>query len=145
MPFHLSAQTAVLMAAFILVSVVFGSFTVSGQWRALAARFPAPDSPPYGEKRFSFSSLRMTHGTGGIYQNCVTIGVSDRGISLSIWSPMRLFHPALLIPWRAVRSCEPKTFGWSNGRVVNLGVGDRRLEVEECSDASAHEVLLSAS
>jgi hypothetical protein len=121
---HISAQTAVLMVAFVLVSIVFGSFTVSGQWRALAVRFGAPAEPPRGEVSFGFSSLRMTSGIGGIYRNCVTIGVSERGISLALWLPMRLFHPPLLIPWRSVRSCEPKTHGWHKGRSVDLGDGE---------------------
>lgn len=120
----MSPQIAVLMVAFVLVSLVFGSFTVSGQWRALAVRFAAPSDPPRGETRFGFSSLRMTSGLGGIYRGCVTIGVSDRGISLAMWAPMRLFHPGLLIPWRAVRTCEVKDFGWHKGRTVNLGDGE---------------------
>jgi hypothetical protein len=112
------------MAGFVIVSVVFGAYTVSGQWRSLAVRFPAPDTPPHGERRFGFSSLRMMSGIGGIYQGCVTIGVSERGLSLTIWAPIRLFHPPLLIPWRAVRSCEPKTLGLHEGRQVDLGDGD---------------------
>jgi hypothetical protein len=120
----MSAHVVVLMAAFVLVGVVFGGFTVSGQWRALAVRFAAPAEPPRGEVRFGFSSLRMTSGIGGIYHHCVTIGVSDRGISLSLWLPMRLFHPPLLIPWRSVRSCDPKTLAWYKGRTVNLGDGE---------------------
>ena len=120
----LTPQIMVLMVAFAAVGIVFGSFTVSGQWRALAVRFPAPSDPPRGETRFRFSSLRMASGIGGIYHNCVTIGVSDRGISLAIWAPMRLFHPGLLIPWRSVRSAEPKDFMWSKGRTVTLGDGE---------------------
>lgn len=121
---HITAQTAVLMAAFVIVSIVFGSFTVSGQWRALAVRFGAPAEPPRGEVRFGFSSLRLTSGIGGIYSNCVTVGVSERGISLALWLPMRLFHPPLLIPWRSVRKCAQKTLGLHQGLRVDLGDGE---------------------
>ncbi len=136
MPFHLSTQAAVAMAAFVLVSVVIGSYSVSGQWRSLATRFAAPADPQRGEKRFGFSSLRMTGGgLGGIYQGCVTIGVSERGISLALWAPMRLFHPALLIPWRAIESCERKTIGWHQAVQVTLRDGDGFLAFAKPADA----------
>jgi hypothetical protein len=124
MPFHITTQAAVLMGAFVVVSMVFGAYTVSGQWRSLRVRFPAPDTPPPGERRFGFSSLRMMSGIGGVYQSCVTIGVSERGISLTMWAPQRLFHPPLRSTCRAVRYCEAKALGWHEGRRVDLGDGD---------------------
>ena len=108
MPFHISVSSAAALVAFAVVSVLIGSALAgAGGWRALAVRYPAPSTPPADEERYRFSSLRTAGGVIGMatYGSCVTVGVSERGISLALWAPFRLFHPSLLVPWDAVAEC----------------------------------------
>ncbi|HYC31537.1 MAG TPA: hypothetical protein VEB59_04565 [Gemmatimonadales bacterium] len=109
MPFHLAPFAAAAMVLFAAVSVVLGGFIAgAGGWRALAERYPAGATLGNGaEERFRFASLRTSGGALGTaaYGSCVMIGVGDRGISLDLWAPFRLWHPALFIPWAAVEGC----------------------------------------
>ena len=107
MPFHITPFAAVAMVGFVVVSVVIGAIMAgAGGWRALAEMYPAGAGLANGaeEERFRFSSLRTTGGPLGTatYESCVTIGVGDRGISLALWAPFRLWHPAVFLPWNAV-------------------------------------------
>ena len=110
MPFHMTPFALAAMAVFIVGSVIVGAAMAgAGGWRDLAARYPVPPGAPpdEGGERFRFSSLRTAGGTIGTatYESCVTVGVGARGISLALWAPFRLFHPAMFIPWTAVERC----------------------------------------
>jgi hypothetical protein len=127
MPFHISGSSAAALVAFAAVSVLIGSALAgAGGWRALAVRFPAPSTSPADEERYRFTSVRTASGIIGMatYGSCVTVGVSDRGISLALWAPFRLFHPALLVPWDAVEECRAvAVYGqhWTNVSVRAAG------------------------
>jgi hypothetical protein len=106
----LTGRAVIAMVIFAVVSALIGSFlAAAGGWRRAAVRFRAPLTLPQDTERFRFVSLRMTGGLLGVasYHSCVTIGLSERGISLALWAPFRLFHPPLLIPWTAVDECRP--------------------------------------
>ena len=110
MPFHITPFAAVAMVVFIVVSVLIGAFMAgAGGWRALAERYRAGAVLPNtgDEERFRFTSLRTAGGAIGLatYESCVMVGVGDRGISLALFAPFRLWHPPLFIPWEAVEGC----------------------------------------
>jgi len=114
MPFHISPYAALLV--FVAVSVLVGGVMAgAGGWRALAERYPAPVTPPLDEERYRFTSIRTGWGLFGtaLYQGCVTVGVSSRGLSLVRWTPFRLFHPPRFIPREALESC--RSIEWHRG------------------------------
>jgi hypothetical protein len=126
MPIELTRTALVALLAFAGVSIVIGVRLASaGGWRETAERFPAPAAPPAGEQRFRFASLRVAGGglRQADYENCVTIGVSEAGISLSLLRLFRLFHPPMLIPWSAVDRCTAETVLWGHRTRVTLRDG----------------------
>jgi hypothetical protein len=76
-------------------------------WHDLAARFALQGEFP-GE-RFRFKSARMKRGMN--YNNCLTIGVSPVGFSISMPLPFRMSHPALFIPWSEISYRPTKIWG----------------------------------
>jgi hypothetical protein len=131
MPFDLNPIVFVAMLVFVAVSVVVGSLlATAGGWGKAASRFRAPAGPLDESERFRFTSVVMTGGWLGVarYQGCVTIGLSERGISLALWAPFRLFHPPLLIPWSAVEDCKPRlTLGPPGAQILLRGGGGFQL------------------
>ncbi|MGH7551484.1 MAG: hypothetical protein ACREMQ_00475 [Longimicrobiales bacterium] len=128
MPFDLlSTRAIVAMVIFAAVSVVLGSFlATAGGWRRAAYRFRAPAALPEATAHFRFVSMRMTGGLLGVasYHSCVTVGLSENGISLALWAPFRLFHPPLFIPWAAVEDCRPRpTISQDNVQIILRGGG----------------------
>lgn len=94
----------------VLLAIVAGSVVVGGViggWRAMAERYPALAVPPLDEERYRFTSMRSGWGLfwSSYFGNCVTVGVSSRGLSLVVWAPFSLFHPPLFIPWEALEKC----------------------------------------
>lgn len=73
----------------------------------MAKRYPALAVPPLDEERYRFASMRSGWGLfwSSYFGNCVTVGVSSRGLSLAVWAPFSLFHPPLFIPWEALEKC----------------------------------------
>ncbi len=65
-----------------------------GGWARLAEVYE-DDARPAGDAR------SMCSGKIGIvnYSSCLTIGVSDSGLRLSVMLPFRVGHPPILIPW----------------------------------------------
>lgn len=105
MPSHISLPVAIAMVVFVAVAVLIGSAMAgAGGWRDLAERYPMPAALPASDERYRFTSLRTAGGAIGIaiYESCVMVGISSRGISLVLWAPLRLFHPPVLLPWEAV-------------------------------------------
>jgi hypothetical protein len=127
MPFDLPPIVIVAMVIFVGVSAVAGSLLArAGGWGRAASRFRAPTDNVDQAERFPFTSLVMTGGPLGVarYGSCVTVGLSERGISLALWAPFRLFHPPLLIPWSAVEECKPRpTVGRPGAQIVLRGGG----------------------
>jgi hypothetical protein len=94
----------------VLLAIVAGSVVVGGViggWRAMAERYPALAVAPLNEERYRFASMRSGWGLfwSSYFGNCVTVGVSSRGLSLAVWAPFSLFHPPLFIPWEALEKC----------------------------------------
>lgn len=122
MPIQLTGRPVVLMLVFAGVAIVWGSWTAGAAWRSMAARYPLPGRRFTPDERFRFVSLRTTNGLlGGVtYRNCAEVELNERGLQLSMWAPFRMFHPAMLIPWDAVKRWERKFTPWGDAAVIEL-------------------------
>src|SRR5690349_18884318 len=68
-----------------------------GGWRALARHYAA--SEPFYGNRFWFRSGQL----GLIsYGACLMPGANMRGIYLSVFFPLRIGHPPIMVPWQDV-------------------------------------------
>jgi hypothetical protein len=85
-----------------------GAFLTSrlSGWGRLARRFRA--SEPFAGESWSWQRARFRRWFG--YNNCLTVGANQESFYLSILWPFRLFHPALLIPWREIEVEMGKAF-----------------------------------
>ena len=89
-------------------------------WHRLATQFRL-EAPLQGE-RFRFASGSIGAGVLPVsYSNCLFSTVNESGFSLSILFPFRLLSPPLFIPWRAVKSVEPRQRLWATVTMVQLG------------------------
>jgi hypothetical protein len=64
-------------------------------WAALAAVYRLQES--FDGQRWHFQTAQMRWATN--YGNCLTVGVSPRGLYLAVLFLFRPGHPPLLIPW----------------------------------------------
>jgi hypothetical protein len=109
MAMQMSAQAAIAMVLFAIVSVLVGStLSGAGGWRALARRYPGPGDTSPEPVRFRFASMRTSGGLIGSasFANCVTVEVGERGISLALLPGFRFRHPPIFLPWDAVEQCQ---------------------------------------
>ncbi|WP_420129619.1 hypothetical protein [Longimicrobium sp.] len=109
---------------------VVSLLAVTGGWRGLAARFPAPPDPPrWVADRFASVSADLINGASRApvrYNRCVAMYLTDDGVYLRTWLIFRFMHPPLLIPWDAIEGCEEKRFFLSRAIIVHLrGTGTR--------------------
>jgi hypothetical protein len=122
MPINLGGRAIVMMLMFAGIAIVFGSWSAGNAWRALAARYPVPGRRFAPDERFRFVSLRTMNGLlGGVsYKSCVELELNERGMLLTLWAPLRLFHPPMLIPWNAVKQWERKLTPWGDAARLEL-------------------------
>jgi hypothetical protein len=73
--------------------------SIIGGWAKLAEDYRS--EPLMERQRWTFQSAAMRFAAS--YNNVLTVGVSDAGLSLSIFFLFRLGHPPLLIPWSDIR------------------------------------------
>ena len=72
-----------------------------GGWAKLAEPF-AVETPFEGHARRGFQRLQLGRATA--YKNCITFGVDERGLWISVMAPFRFRHPALYIPWSEIET-----------------------------------------
>lgn len=94
-------QTMILTSSFIVGIPLFwcGLIWFIGMltgWQKLSRVYPK-NQPIAGEKFFCMRSMRI--GRMGGYNNALTIGISDQGMSLAMPLPFRMGHPPIFIPW----------------------------------------------
>lgn len=78
---------------------------ISG-WAALAELYRSDDS--FEGERWQFQRGQMRYAMR--YNNNLTIGADQRGLSLSILFLFRAGHPALFIPWSDITESEKDSF-----------------------------------
>jgi hypothetical protein len=87
-----------------------GSVAWLSGWRGLARRWRA--SGPLHGSRFGFSSGSI--GTQDWfpmgYRRTLTLVLAEDGLGLEVALPLRMFSPALFIPWADVESARGETF-----------------------------------
>ena len=105
------------VAGFVVGLVFFILFLVktltgaAGGWRRLAEVY-ATANPPTGQ-----ITKRETIQVGAVtYKRCVTLGVADEGLYVSIW------RKTALIPWTEFKALGQATLYWQ--KVPMLTVGD---------------------
>jgi hypothetical protein len=91
-------------------------FAYSSGWSQLAKQYRTSQSPP---NNLSF----MNSGRVGwvSFKGCLNIGVTSKGLYLSVFPLFRLGHPPLLIPWTAVISAERTKFLFQEGYRLQIG------------------------
>ena len=106
-----------LVAGFVVGLVFFILFLVksltgaTGGWRRLAEVY-ATATPPTGQ-----ITKRETIQVGAVtYKRCVTLGVADEGLYVSIW------RRTVLLPWTEFKAVGQATLYWQ--KVPMLTVGD---------------------
>jgi hypothetical protein len=94
---------------------------VSG-WALLSRRFSTPE--PFNGKTWGWQSARFRGWCN--YNNCLNVGANPEGVYLSILLPFRLFHPALMIPWREIEVETGKAlFGLYDTARFRIGTEER--------------------
>jgi hypothetical protein len=86
---------APLFCILFFIGLVWAIGFVTG-WRRLAKLYPMT-KPLINEKKFYLKSISVSRW--GSYNNCVTIGISDQGMSLSQLFFFRIGHSPVFIPW----------------------------------------------
>lgn len=81
-----------------------------GDWGILAKSFRAREKP-----RGKYFYLRSSAVGMVGYRRMLTVGVTDKGLYLSVLFPFRPLHPPLLIPWSEIKEVhENKFYSWRN-------------------------------
>ena len=79
--------------------------SLMGGWHSLAQSYPVPkDFALSSRDRFRFKSIQMREHTllPVNYGNCVTIGVTARGLYLAPMFMFRFMHAPVFIPWSEI-------------------------------------------
>lgn len=87
-----------------VVMLIIGFLT---GWQSLAKIYPMTQSIP-GEKRLYMQSMGISLISK--YNNCLTVGFSDQGMSLSMPFVFRPGHSPIFIPWEDILAERFKAF-----------------------------------
>ena len=74
-----------------------------GGWSRLTLHYRAQTD--FSGRKWEFQSGRLRWAR---YRGCLTIGASDRGLYLAVFSVFRVGHPPLFIPWSEITTSEHK-------------------------------------
>lgn len=88
-----------LIAIFFLIGRISGWATLANFYRF---------SGEFMGERWQFQSAQMRWKLG--YNNCLTIGVNETGLYLSVFFLFRVGHPTLFIPWTEISTNKKKGY-----------------------------------
>jgi hypothetical protein len=94
-----------------------GLLALLSGWRRVAARFPAGDIPPEGQRFWS-----QVSGFGSVDdKNATCVVVAPAGLHLSATLLFRFARPPILVPWEQVKWRSERRFLWMHNHRLDLG------------------------
>jgi hypothetical protein len=111
---------------------VSASISLLGGWHSLAESYPAPpDFALPSADRFRLKSVQLREHTFVpiSYSNCVTLGVTARGLYLAPIFMFRFLHVPLLIPWSEIIAWDEGGFLWLKWLEVETRSGGARIRL----------------
>ncbi len=84
-----------LITVFLALSVILRFVAWIGGWSTLASKYPGKPFPP--PKTWRFRSMRMGGWTR--YNNVLTIGADETGLTLAMPSLFSAGHDPIFLPW----------------------------------------------
>lgn len=103
-----------------------------GGWHSLAQTYPVPgDFELTSADRFRFKSIQLReHSLLPVnYSNCVTLGVTARGLYLAPMFMFRFMHAPVLIPWREITDWDEGGSFWFKWLEVETRSGEARIRL----------------
>ena len=101
-----------------------------GGWRTLARKYAAPHSRSSEGETFRAASATMGKGLmPANYKSCLIVNFGRNGIYMAPWVIFRFFHPALLIPWRAVKNVSDEKFWLRNCAKIEIADFDGHIRL----------------
>jgi hypothetical protein len=91
-------------------------FAYGSGWSQLAKQYRTRQPPPN-----NLSSMNSGRVGWVSFKGCLNIGVTSKGLYLSVFPLLRLGHPPLLIPWTAVVRAERTKFLFQEGYRLHIG------------------------
>jgi hypothetical protein len=93
-----------------------------GGWAALAKRYRADQDVDCGVGE----SFRFCSGSFGAtsYGSCLTIGIHEKGLRLSVLFPFRIAHPPLFIPWSDFQNIHEGSHWFISPRFLAADIGN---------------------
>ena len=114
-------MTQLAILAIILTVGPFISSRLSG-WNSLVRRFRANE--PWSGESWGWQSMRFRGWWS--YNHCLRVGATQESLYVSIFWLFRLFHPALVIPWREIEmETEKMFFGLFETAQLRIGSEER--------------------
>ena len=95
---------------FLILTIVRSLGGHAGGWRRLVEKYSTAN-PPQGQVH-----KRQTLQIGAVvYKRCVTVGVTDEGLCVSIW------RKTVLIPWQDFKRLGQATLYWQQVPMLTIG------------------------
>jgi hypothetical protein len=102
-----SIITLQVLAIPLIWCAVVGMIGFLSGWQRLAKVYPLSE-PIEKEKTVGMQSLNLSMFSR--YNNCITFGVSDKGMSIRVMSIFRIGHPPMFIPWEDMLAEDIKVY-----------------------------------
>lgn len=124
---------------FITIVWIIPNYLVAefGGWGKLAAKYRSNNSFLGSWKGWQWGKVGSIY-----YKHALWIGIAPEGLYLKT-GPLfvLLFHPALLIPWTAIKSIEESKFWWTRTLEIRLNDSDVQIMVKPQSLDEAQRFL----
>lgn len=110
-----------IIAYFAIVLAVISRLT---GWVQVAKKFP--EQQDILIKKFRFQSMGFSWGS---YNNCVSVGIGNRGLHLSVPFPISLFHNPIFIPWTEIKDIKEKKMWWIRYVCFDISNADFKVRI----------------
>jgi hypothetical protein len=120
LPPYITFSSFILFFAGVWALALFITASTGG-WRTLARKYAAP--PNRSSEGETFRTATATIGKGWMpanYKSCMIVNLGRNGIYMKPWVIFSIFHPGLLIPWRAVKNIENEKYWLRNCAKIEI-------------------------